>query len=322
MILSVLTDFQISSPEFVAVLPTVIAGLVFVIERYAFLTPKSNPLTFWRLLCQRMGEKVLPENPHSQQAVISGSLALLVLLLPLFAIAYLVYEFAYYQWILDALLLYLALSFGHEKRIGQQVFQAISYGKKQLARNKLSQITLRDTDRLSPLGIQKAATESLFLRFVYQQFVTICIFLIFGGLFALTYRLIYEASQVWSQKILKFRLFGNMTFAITQWLQYLFNVVFVCFYLCLSGKFVDVTKQLFTRQMWQFGGIKILRAVAVGNSINLGGPVLRGGQKYNRARFNYGQDPDSTYLRAIFQRLDTLVLVTLIIGCIVALLFV
>jgi adenosylcobinamide-phosphate synthase len=80
---------------------------------------------------------------------------------------------------------------------------------------------LRETDRLSAVGIAKASIESLLLRF-NQQFISVIFwYFILGGVGALSYRLLYEFTHCWNTKLVRFTHFGQPLARLVQVLQWL-----------------------------------------------------------------------------------------------------
>ena len=184
--------------------------LVILVERVWAWPDKYHPLSAMRLLANNMARKVHPSTTRSiSQQKISGSLAILVLLLPLLVILALLVNLAEYPVFFDCLLLLVALHFQPVVRNYQKIAWALKSEKKALARSLLNPMVLRETHNLSSMGIAKAAIESLLLRFNYQYCAVLFWFLLLGGVGAIGYRLILEFSQSWNSKLSRFKHFGR-----------------------------------------------------------------------------------------------------------------
>jgi adenosylcobinamide-phosphate synthase len=220
-------------PELVALLthpalqPVWVLLVVVIIDQLWAWPDKYHPLSFAKLLAIRMADKVHPnqhhqELPHSvMQQKISGTLGFLMLLAPLMTILAIFISFAEFPLFFETVLLLMAIQFQVIIKQGRKISDALGKQKKALARHLVSDIVLRETDKLSPLGISKASIESLLLRFNQQFFCVIFWFFIFGGIGALTYRLLYEFSHCWNTKLQRFTYFGSplaMLVAVMQWL--------------------------------------------------------------------------------------------------------
>ncbi|MFC3123277.1 cobalamin biosynthesis protein CobD/CbiB [Agaribacter flavus] len=272
------------SAEYSSLLTVTIACLC---ERYLHLPLSANPLAFWRVLCTKMKSKVLSTHDSKQQHILAGALGFTVLALPFVAILYFLYNLAELHLVLDALILFICLQYNHYRKTSKQISTALVAQKKQLARDLLKTFTLRQTQTLSELGIVKATIESLTLRFVYQQFTVIVIYVGFGIFPALIYRLLYEAQQVWSVKSASTHFFGQCTYLISQTLQYLptrvFNLLLVLFSFNQRA-YSKFAQYLMNRTSWAPGGAATLSALSIALNVHTGGPVIRAGQKVRRGR--------------------------------------
>jgi len=174
-----------------------------------------------------MADKVLATGRQHQQyrsafqQKISGSLAFMVLLVPLISILLIFTSLAQYPVFFDGFLLLVSIQFQGCVKQGQKISKALADNKKVLARHLLSDIVLRETDKLSPMGISKGTIESLLLRFNQQFSSVIFWYLVLGGLGALSYRLLYEFSHCWNTKRVRFGHFGQPVARLVHLLQWL-----------------------------------------------------------------------------------------------------
>lgn len=157
-----------------------------------------HPITLMRHLTEAMARRVRPRaNEAAFQHRLSGTLGALVLLGPLVILVALLVNLAEYPVFFEALILLAILDFGHDRKAYKQVYAALRKEKKILARDRLQLLVARDTDRLSPVGIAKAAIEALLLRFYYIYCAVVFWFLLAGPIAALTYRLLLMISWQW-----------------------------------------------------------------------------------------------------------------------------
>ncbi|MFT6269731.1 MAG: adenosylcobinamide-phosphate synthase [Alphaproteobacteria bacterium] len=273
--------------------PIIAVWLALVIEKLVPVSASIEPFTFFRFVCLQMANKVIKQGSSHQQLVISGSLALLVLLFPTLVIAYLMHNFASYQWLLDALLLWLLIQYTQDINLFNKGVEALKKNKKQLSKDLLQQKLLRNTQAMSPLGLTKASVESIFLRYHHQQFTTIACFLLLGPIAALGYRLCYEAHQVWNVKCEAFTVFGRFANMLTLLFQIVPSIVLSISFIIFSAPYAlsdffkekqlsAILKQLIVGHSNQS---LLLCSLAHGLGINIGGPVMYGETKYQRQRF-------------------------------------
>jgi adenosylcobinamide-phosphate synthase len=191
-------------------LPFWVLLFVVFIERYLPWPDKYHPISFIRALAMGMQVKVLSLERNSiGQQKISGALACIVLLLPFCSMLVVFKYLSEYPVFFEAVMLLVALRFQDIPKQTHRVTAALAKQQKMLARHALSKIVIRETEKMSPLGMVKANIESLLLRYSYQYCSVIFWYLITGGVGALIYRLIYELSLCWNNKLARFKYFGQ-----------------------------------------------------------------------------------------------------------------
>jgi adenosylcobinamide-phosphate synthase len=203
-------------------LPIYSVFLVVFVEKHLKLADKFHPLTFARLIAQRLAYKVHNRNPGtSLQQMTAGFLAPIVLLSPLILLLGVLIFLSEFPIFFDSLLLLIALRFEPIVKTVQKVELSLRQNKKTLAKQQLQTIVLRKTEQLSPFGIAKAAIETLILRFALQYCSVIMLYLLGGGMLALAYRILFEFSHCWNSKQHDFIYFGRplrWLLVLVQWI--------------------------------------------------------------------------------------------------------
>ena len=181
------------------VLQSLLLLLVVVITDSLWRWPqKYHPLTLFKLLADGMAKKVKPasdDNPSQHR--ISGALGAIVLIVPFTALIGILISLAEYPMFFEAVILLCVMDFAQIRFHYNAVVKALSKEKKVLAREMVGYMVARDTNRLSDIGIAKAAMESLLLRFYYQFCGVVFWFLIGGPVAALLFRLLLLFSWQW-----------------------------------------------------------------------------------------------------------------------------
>lgn len=262
--------------------------LIVLVEQLWTWPDKYHPLSLARLLAIRMAEKVHPAVRQNQeqssvfQQKISGSLAFLVLLAPLITILLIFIGLAEFPLFFDGLLLLVSIQFQVLIKQGQKISNALANDKKVLARHLLSRIVLRETDKLSAVGIAKATIESLLLRFNQQFSGVIFWYFVFGGVGALGYRLLYEFSHCWNTKLARFTYFGWPLAQLVKVLQWL-PVRLACGALVVAQNVSTATKayRTFVKEKGKHKTTHMLLLNLQGGAlgIELSGPAYYNGQK-------------------------------------------
>lgn len=241
-------DFSNSYPHITAMQPFLAVLCAIAIEKFWPIPTSVNPLSLFRFLCQQIAKRVFAV--ERKQAVISGSLSLAVLVLPVVTIVWIVREFAGYPWLFDCLLLWVALQFRQDMQNISRAIDNLAQGKTQLAKETLQLTVLRQTQNLSSIGLCKAALESIYQRYQYQQITCIFVYLILGPSAALFYRLCLEAQQIWNIKLPHYRYFGLSAHLITTIIQVIPVTIFnISFLLLISPK--HALKHICTMPFWR-----------------------------------------------------------------------
>ncbi|GLR72832.1 cobalamin biosynthesis protein CobD/CbiB [Agaribacter marinus] len=302
------------APEYTTILIVLVA---WICERLIPTPNSASPLTFWRLLCARMRDKVVSSNDAKRQHTISGVLGFFVLLSPFLAIIYTIYFLADVQALLDLLILYVCLEYSQLKVNALRVKKALANEKKQLARDILQSQIFRQTRRLSPIGITKALIECMTLRFIYQQCCVIILYCIGGIILALIYRLAYEAHQTWNIKVQRSRYFGYFSYLLTQVLQFIPVKITNILLVIAAGKAFSYRKLptfLFSPINWQASGYPTFHALSIALNVHVGGTVMREGIKYKRDKCYGKHEPKLSDIQRTLNLLDrTLIILFCII---------
>lgn len=272
--------------------------LFVVIAIKAFVTRLSShePLRFFQFYCHQLSQKVNKLENSQQQKKVAGFIAVVVTLSPLTVILWLFEDFVEVRELWHGLLLYFALgSFGIQsatKKIAQDLVANQSYEAKQT----LSQWCLRDTDKLSPVGLSKAAIEMQLLKTLQQAYVVACLYLSIGPLAALCFRLLLEMHYSWNVKVAKYEAFGRAAKVIVELIQWLPVRVFSMLLLLLSlGNNFLLFRRLSSPYFYQLNNNYALQLFALILEIKLGGVAMYNQYKLRRTSFNdLAKQPQAT----------------------------
>ncbi|WP_299080170.1 cobalamin biosynthesis protein [uncultured Paraglaciecola sp.] len=260
-------------------LPFWVLLLVILTERYLLWPDKYHPISFIKLLAMGLQAKVLaPERHTARQQKISGALASLVLLLPVATILLVLKYLSEFPIFFEALMLLVALRFQDIPKQTRRVTAALAKQHKMLARQALSQIVLRETDKMSPMGMVKANIESQLLRYCYQYCSVVFWYILTGGVGALIYRLAYELCLCWNHKLNTFKYFGWPIRKVVNILQWLPSKL-ACLSVVLAVNLSQGAKALFSRISYQSTHVFVLNLCGASLGIELGGPAYYDQQK-------------------------------------------
>jgi adenosylcobinamide-phosphate synthase len=259
---------------------------IWLLGSLVLLPQDYQPLTFFRIFAKQLAAKVHPDpNRAGSQQLISGSLALALVILPTLGLLAPLYWLSDWPLVLDGLLLYFCLDFVYYRKQSHKVALAVSQQQNSRAKDLLQPLVLRQTQSLSSTGLCKASIEMLWLRTAKQWIGVSFWFLIGGGLAAVAYRLLLLCNQQWNDKHSNFRYFGRPASLLSQWASFPASLITAL----LLALLTDITGAV--RQWRQAAKLNlclphllILGALASALRVNLAGPVIYQQQKNQRQR--------------------------------------
>ena len=247
----------------------------------------KEPLHFFKLFCTLLAKKVNnPKNSASQQKI-AGFIGIVITLVPIVIILWLYEDFIEVTWLWQGFLLYLALGSFGLTRFSMKIAKAIIANNNVEAKKHLSPLVLRETNKLSELGISKTTIEMQLLQTIQQCFTVAFYFLLIGPLAALTFRLLLEMHYSWNTKQPNFIAFGKPIHTLIQLLQWLPVRLFV-FILMLGtlGQNFKLFWQLIKGHFFTLNNNIALHGIALVLDKKLGGVAIYNGQKVRRPSFN------------------------------------
>lgn len=259
---------------------------IWLLGSQLLLPQDYQPLTFFRIFAKQLAAKVHPDpNRATSQQLISGSLALALVILPTLGLLAPLYWLSDWPLVLDGLLLYFCLDFVYYRQQSHKIALAVSQQQNSRAKDLLQPLVLRQTQSLSSTGLCKATIEMLWLRTAKQWIGVSFWFLIGGGLAAVAYRLLLLCNQQWNDKHSNFRYFGRPAALLTQWASFPASLITAL----LLAMLTDITGAV---QQWREASrlnlclphLLILGALASALRVNLAGPVMYQQQKNQRQR--------------------------------------
>lgn len=246
-----------------------------------------EPLRFFQFYCLQLGNKVNNSKNPSQQQTIAGLLALLVTLLPIVIILWLFADFVAVDYLWQGLLLYLALGSLNLGQINKALAQALVAKQHYLAKQTLKPLLLRGTEQLSQVGLNKAAIEMQLLRSMQQVYVVSFVFIAFGPLAALSYRLMLEMHYCWNTKLAQFKYFGFYSQLFIQLIQWLPSRLMALLILMSSlNQGISLSWRLTRGHFFKLNNNFVIGVHAFSLAVRLGGVAIYQEEKLRKSAFN------------------------------------
>ncbi|GIC76029.1 hypothetical protein FMO003_18500 [Moritella sp. F3] len=252
-----------------------------IIARLPLCSARYHPTQLINNLFSAIANKVNNAQRSDQQQVIAGSLATIIMLGFILAIA-VVIEFIVIESILFELLLLLCLLQWEKISLPTVDLGTL---EKQTIITQIQPRILRDLDQLSLLGLHKASIESLCLRNSYQWFAVIFWYSCLGIWPAIIYRVIQLMAHNWNCKLTGNHHFGRPAAAILQLLALPSHLILACTLRSLQRATSPLSNLTEQAKKWHhFGSGFLLSSFAYSLAIQLGGP-----RKYQGAMQRFSQ---------------------------------
>ena len=234
-----------------------------------------EPLRFFQFYCQKLSDKVNKSQNSTKQQTIAGFVAILVTLLPILIILWMFEVLVEVDFLWQAFLLYLALGSFGLTQISKTISQAITSKQNYVAKKTLKPWVLRETDVLSSLGLSKACIEMQFLRTLQQGYSVAFLFILFGPLTAIGYRLLLEMHYCWNTKLITHRHFGRYSKSLTNLIAWIPVRIFSLLLLFTSlGKNFRLVWNLSRPYFFQLNNNLALLLIALHLEVKLGGVAM------------------------------------------------
>jgi adenosylcobinamide-phosphate synthase len=254
-------------------------------ERFMPLVSWYHPRTFFHAIFLAICKRIYKKTEPKRYLYLSATLAALLPIGTVVLILFLLLEFAVYPELLSGLILYLCLENQTIKNKVTRIAKLSKKNQKSAARELLKPILARDVNTLSPTGIYKALIETLILRSTRFYFVVIFLYLLFGPFTALIYRLLTIAHQAWRDTLPP----NSHFLKPLQLILFLFELVPMRLLALTIAASKATTKSLhyikhYGRHFYQTNTGWLLSCFSASLGVQLGGPALYFGQRFNKMR--------------------------------------
>ncbi|ABZ75619.1 cobalamin biosynthesis protein CbiB [Shewanella halifaxensis HAW-EB4] len=271
-----------------------------LLARIAPLPRPLQPLEWLSQVAKNLSAKVNHANRAPSQQLIAGSLAMLLLIIPFWAVTSFLVELAEFPWFFETIIIYLCLQDDHFRYIANEVAIAIKRDNKPHARSLLLPWVSRSTVSLSSVGLCKTTIERLSTTSIYGTVSAIVFFAIGGVPLLIIARMLKQLESVWPAYNPRYRYFGMPVYLLSTLVHYIPAKLW-SFSLAIQGGPKSLMR-LFAPKInaTPLNEYQTCEIVACTLAIELGGPVKFKEERVDMPKVTYGKLPDENdLLRAI-----------------------
>ena len=223
---------------------------------------------------------------------LSGLLAWALLVLPWVALAYWAGGQGLFGWLVDVLLLYLALGGRSLAEHAERVAADLAAGDLPAARKHVGCIVSRDTSELDESGVAKACVESTLENGNDAVFGALFWFILFGGPGAVLFRLANTLDAMWGYKTGRFLRFGRAAARIDDVLNYLPARLTALSYALLGQTRRALACWRVQAPLWESPNAGPVMSAGAGSlGLALGGAAIYHGEREERTMLGEGRAP-------------------------------
>lgn len=260
---------------------------------------EAHPATLWHKFAELLANKVNNNSSYSQ-SIISGTLAWLLMLLPMLVVLIALKPLVWQPQLFELAFLLLAIDWRNTDKFTAQFVQALAREDKEHAKMLLKPLVNRSTDTLSLLGLGKAGAETLIMSYGRNVIGVLFWYAIAGGIGAFFYRMSVELARAWSPSRPQFSPFGIPAIRAVAILDFIPLRLFAL--ITAIGQRTTQCFQLISQQAksWPLPGPSwLLVTVGAKLELSLGGPAIYAGKKAVRSKLGGRIAPSALHIAQV-----------------------
>lgn len=279
--------------------------VVALLSFFISLPKDLNPLCAVELIFKQIAIKVNLDNRTDSYKRLASLLSICLIYLPTLVIISQLYNVVYRPFTIDALILFILLSWHDKKQVYVQISEALHRNNLAQAKFKLASLTQRQTKPLSLMGVNKATIESMVLQLSASWFAVLFWYMLTGIYGAIFYRTVQICAQQWNAKNTEFSTLSGIPSFIYSSMIFPVHLL-VSFTFSLYDEPIKNLPTKFKQSLhWHhFSSGLMLASFALSMQLQLGGVRLYQDQKITYATLGNGEAPAMDKIIQSLQRIS------------------
>lgn len=279
--------------------------VVALLSFFISLPRDLNPLAAIEIIFQQIANKVNLKQRSDNYKRLASLLSISLIYLPTVVIISQLYNIVARPEAIDALMLFILLSWHDKKIIYQQIIRALKHNNLAQAKFRLDSMTQRETKPLSLMGINKATIESMLLQLSAAWFAVLFWYLATGIYGALLYRCIQLCAQQWNAKHSTFNALTTIPTLLYSLLLFPVHILMSATFALYDRPLDNLIKKCKQSLLWHhFSSGLMLSSFALGMQFQLGGVRMYEQQKVSYASLGNDIAPTTSQVDLSLQRVS------------------
>ncbi|MFV2056181.1 MAG: adenosylcobinamide-phosphate synthase CbiB [Thiohalomonadales bacterium] len=262
-----------------------------IVLDYSFAEPRrAHPLVYFGQYANTLEIWLYPNSEGDKLHRRAGMIALALAIAPWVLVWVLLPLTIYMQFVVDSLLLYLAIGHASLRQHALQVFRAIENKQLPLAKQRVARLVSRDTDGMSEAHISNATIESVLENGNDAVMGAIFWYLVAGAPGVVLYRLSNTLDAMWGYKNNHYLYFGWAAARLDDGLNWLPARLCALTYAILGNFRIAFSSWMVQAKLWESrnaGAVMAAGAAALG--ITIGGAASYHGKVRLREKLGHGR---------------------------------
>lgn len=293
-------------------------SIIVIAEWLIPIPTRFHPLWILNQSAKLMAKKVHPNlNRSRSQQRISGLMATLLLWFLIVGSISIFYAVADLKQILSLALLYVLLGSQPWRQERRLILYASSHNMLRISRSRLGKWLNRDCEKLTEFGIQKAVFEQSINNQFHGWIGTLFWFVVLGPIGALNFRLLYELSRAWPQRLPGWHDFGFVSAQLFRIFNsipnFLFRILLALFAWASKRNVKPIQVKSAEHSVLAAQEQKTLAAIASVSDAPVGGPIKYQDTTITRRRWGTQKLRNQKNCNSIFRHFTLLQLTWLIL---------
>lgn len=298
---------------------SVVLIVAYVLDECLGEPKRLHPLVGFGKVAQKIENRFYKQN--GMKGIVHGALAWCLSVVPIVFACYSIISYLPLaaQWVLNSVVLYLAIGQNSLKQHGLAVYHALVSRDMTQARYATAMIVSRDTSQSDEQQLASATIETVTENTNDAVIAPLFYFVLFGVVGVVLFRLVNTLDAMWGYRNEKYEYFGKVAARMDDILGFIpARITATIFFLLRPDRWRSTLSSILGNgRKWYSPNAGIVMAAGAGAlNVQLGGNAVYHGQEKPRLTLGFGQKPHARHIK---HSITLMYMASVMFVCIVAL---